>query len=343
MTCMTDGRKRSNEEKHLIRRIAVQRYQEGESAKRIAKSLGVSVVSVHRWANSAKVNGLDSLAPKPPPGRPRKLSPHEEQIVFDWVTGGDPRQLGLDFGLWTRAIIRDQIAERLGVSMSITSVGELLHRLGLTPQKPLRRAYERNEVDVQCWINNTYPTIKKRAKRTGADIFWLDEAGIRSDDPLQRTWGLKGKTPIVETSSQRQSLNIITAISNSGGFWYHAYSGRFNADTFIDCLKRLLRGRRKPLIVILDGHPVHKSKKVTEFVETVKDRLTLELLPPYAPDRNPDEYVFHYLKKQGTSKTPLKKGESLKGRTLNDLEKIKKNKALVRSFFQAKPVTFAAA
>lgn len=343
MTCMTDGRKRSTEEKHLIRRIAVQRYQEGESANRIAKSLGVSAVSVHRWAKAAKEDGLESLAPKPPPGRPRKLSPNEEQMVFDWITGGDPRQLGLDFGLWTRKIIRDQIAERIGVKMSITSVGEMLHRLGLTPQKPLRRAYERNEVDVQSWINNTYPKIKKRAKRKGAEIFWLDEAGIRSDDPLQRTWGLKGKTPIVETSSQRQSLNIITAISNSGGFWYHAYSGRFNADTFIKCLKRLLRGRRKPLIVILDGHPVHKSRKVREFVDEVKDRLTLELLPPYAPDRNPDEYVFHYLKKQGTSKTPLKKGESLKGRTLNDLENIKKDKALVRSFFEAAPVTFAAA
>ena len=340
---MIDGRKRTTEQKHLIRRIAAQRYLEGESPKRIAVSLGVSIVSVHRWANAAKDNGLDALAPKPPPGRPRKLTPEEELMVYDWVTGGDPRQLGLDFGLWTRAIIRDQIAERIGVIMSITSVGEMLHRLGLTPQKPLRRAYERNEVDVQSWVNNTYPKIKKCAKRKGAEIFWLDEAGIRSDDPLQRTWGIKGRTPIVETSSQRQSLNIITALSNSGGFWYHAYSGRFNADTFIHCLKRLLRGRRKPLIVILDGHPVHKSKKVNEFIENVKDRLQIEFLPPYAPDRNPDEYVFHYLKKKGSTKKPLKKGESLKNRTLNDLEAIKKDKNLVKSFFRAELVTFAAA
>ena len=148
---------------------------------------------------------------------------------------------------------------RIGVEMSMTSVGEMLHRLGLTPQKPLRRAYERNEVDVQSWVHMTYPTMRKRAKRKGAEIFWLDEAGLRSDDPLGRTWGLKGKTPVVETSGQRQPINIITALSNSGGFWYHTYTDRFNSDTFIDCLKRLLKGRRRPLIVILDGHPVHKS------------------------------------------------------------------------------------
>ena len=340
---MTDGRKRTVEQKHFIRTMATKRYLAGESPKRIAESYGVSTVSVHRWANAAQAGGLDALNPTPPPGRPRKLSADEEQEVFRWVVGGDPRQLGLDFGLWTRAIIKEQIEERLGVTMSITSVGALLHRLNLTPQKPLRRAYERDEPAVQKWVDETYPKIKKRAKRKCAEIFWLDEAGIRSDDPLQRTWGLKGQTPIVPTSSQRQSLNIITALSNSGGFWYHAYSGRFNADQFIACLKKLRQGRRRPLVVILDGHPVHKSKKVREYVAGLKGALTLEFLPPYAPERNPDEYGFNYLKQKGATKKPLKKGESLKMRTMADLEKIKKNKALVRSFFEAKPVTFAAA
>ena len=339
----TDGRKRTTEQKHLIRNMAARRYLDGESTKRIAASYGVSEVSVWRWGQAAKKNGLDTLKPKPPPGRPRTLTPEQEQEVFRWVTGGDPRQYGLDFGLWTRAIIKDLIAERMGIELGTTAVGNCLHRLGLTPQKPLRRAYERDEEAVDEWVQKTYPAIKKRAKKQGAQIFWLDEAGIRSDDPLQRTWGLKGHTPIVTTSSQRQSLNMITAVSNNGSFWYHASSGRFNADTFITCLKKLRQGRKRPLMLILDGHPVHKSKKVRDFVQSCGPSLTLELLPPYAPDRNPDEYVFHYLKKQGTTKKPLKQGESLKTRTLDDLQQIKKNKSLVRSFFQAEAVTFAAA
>ena len=338
-----DGRTLSSTEQHLIRRIAAQRYLAGESPTRIAASYGTSVTSVHRWGKTAREQGLAALAPRPKPGRPRKLTPEEEQEVFRWVVGGDPRQLNLDFGLWTRKIIAEQIEERLNVVMSITAVGDLLHRLGLSPQKPLRRAYERDEVAIKKWVRHTYSAIKRKAKTTGAEIFWLDEAGVRSDDPLQRTWGLIGKTPVVRTSGQRQSINVISALSNSGGFWYMAYSGRFNADKFIECLRDFMRYRRRPVVMIMDGHPVHKAKKVLKYIESLNGRLIIELLPPYAPEHNPDEYVFHYMKTQGVTKKPLKQGESLRSRIINDLESIKVNKRLVKSFFQAKEVTFAAA
>ena len=323
--------------------MAVQRYNEGESPTRIAESYGVTNVSVHRWVKKAREEGMDSLAPIPKSGRPAKLTAEEEQEVYRWVVGGDPRQLGLDFGLWTRKIIAEQIEVRLSIKMSITAVGDLLHRLGLSPQKPLRRAYERDEVAIKEWVEKTYPKIKKAAKRKGAEIFWLDEAGVRSDDPLQRTWGKIGQTPVVPTSSKRQSMNIITAISNSGGFWYMAYSGRFNADKFIECLKDFMKWRRRPVVMIMDGHPVHKAQKVRDYVASLNGKITIELLPPYAPEHNPDEYVFHYMKKQGVTKKPLKKDESLKSRVLSDLKSIKNNKKLIKSFFKAGPVTFAAA
>ena len=302
-----DGRTRSPSEQEMIRRMAVQRHRDGESVTRIAASYGVHRCTVHGWIKRTAIGGDDALTAVPHSGRPRKLSTEQEAEVLRWIIGRDPRQLGLDFGLWTRKIIAGQIEERLGVVMSITAVGDMLHRLGLTPQKPLRRAYERDEVAVTQWVNTTYPAIKKQAKRRDAEIFWLDEAGVRSDDPLQRTWGMKGQTPIVKTSSQRQSINIITALSNSGGFWFLAYSGRFNADQFITCLRNFMKYRRRPAILIMDGHPVHKSKKVRSFVDSLEGKITIELLPPYAPDRNPDEYVFHYIKQKGTTKRPLKR------------------------------------
>ncbi len=338
-----DARKLSTEEKHFIRRMAAKRYLANESPRRIAESYGVSEVSVHRWGKQARFNGIASLSPKPKCGRPRSLTPAEEQEVFRWVVGGDPRQLGLDFGLWTRKIIAEQIHERLSVRMSITSVGELLHRLGLSPQKPLRRAYERDEKAIKAWVSRTYPKLKKQAKREGKEIFWLDEAGVRSDDPLQRTWGLRGKTPIVQTSSQRQSLNIITALSNTGGFWYMTYAGKFDADIFISCLSDFMRHRKRPVMIIMDGHPVHKSRKVKEYVQSLCGKLEIQFLPPYAPEHNPDEYVYQYVKKEGVTKKPLKKGESLKLRVITDLEKIKSNKKLIISFFNASHVTFASA
>ncbi|MCU7920482.1 MAG: IS630 family transposase [Candidatus Thiodiazotropha sp. (ex Epidulcina cf. delphinae)] len=280
--------------------------------------------SIYPWLRKARKDGLESLGPLPKTGRNRTLTLEEEQEVARWVISGDPRQYGFDFGLWTRQIVADLIKDRLGVELSVNSVGRLLHRQGITPQKPLRRAYERDEKAVQEWVNKEYPKIQKAAKKQGAEIYWLDEAAIRSDDPLQRTWGLKGKTPIVKTSGQRQSINAISALSNKGGFWYHIYTGKFNADKFIECLKGFMKYRKKPVYMIMDGHPVHKAKKVKDYVASLEGRLSIFLLPPYAPDLNPDELVWNQMRHLGTSKKPLKEGESLKNRAAADLQSILK-------------------
>ena len=229
-----DARKHSTAEQALIRRLSVQRVFDGERPCDVTKAYGLSGKVIFRWIARAKKDGLDSLAPLPRRGRARTLTEEDEHEVKSWIVGKDPRQHGFDFGLWTRKIVADLIENRFGVILSLNSVGRLLHRQGLTPQKPLRRAYERNDVAVIEWQDKKYPKIKKLAKKHGAEIFWLDEASIRSDDPLQRTWGLKGETPIVKTSGQRQSISAISALSNRGSFWYHVYSGRFNAEKFIE-------------------------------------------------------------------------------------------------------------
>ena len=94
------------------------------------------------------------------------------------------------------------VEERFDKKLSVTAVGRLLAELEITPQKPLRRAYERDPVAIAKWKEKDYPKLKARAKRRGADIFFIDEAGVRSDAALQRTWGAKGETPIVATSGQ---------------------------------------------------------------------------------------------------------------------------------------------
>jgi len=338
-----DARKLSTDEQSLLRRLAVQRVFTGESAADVGRSYGLGDKTIYKWLRIAREKGLDALAPIPRTGRNRALSELEAQEVKRWIINGDPRQYGFDFGLWTRQIVADLITDRFAIELSVTAVGNLLHRLGLTPQKPLRRAYERDEEAVKEWKEKEYPKIQKESQKQGAEIFWLDEAGIRSDDPLQRTWGLKGQTPIVKTSGQRQSINAISALSNKGGFWYHVYSGRFNADKFIECLSAFMKNRKKPVFAIMDGHPVHKSNKVKEYVAGLEGKLSIYLLPPYAPDINPDELVWNQMRHMGTSKKPLKEGESLKQRVTNDLQRIKNDKSLIKSFFQESSVSFASA
>jgi len=231
-----------------LRRLAAQRVLNGESPKDVTRSYGLGDKTIFKWVKIAREKGLNALAPKPRGGRGKVLTEFEAEEVKRWILSGDPRQYGFDFGLWTRQIVASLIEDRF------------------------RRAYERDDEAIKEWKEQAY-------QKQGAEIFWLDEASIRSDDPLLRTWGLKGQTPTVKTSGQRQGINAISAVSNKGGFWYQVYTHRFNADVFIECLKDLIGNRRKPIYIITDGHPVHKSKKVREFIKEIKGRLSIFILP----------------------------------------------------------------
>ena len=194
---------------------------------------------------------------------------------------------------------------------------------------------------MDLWLQQSYPELKKRAKRLGAKIFFLDEAGFQSDPALGRTYGLKGHTPIVVTSGQRQSLNVISAVNARGEFWAATYPGKLNAEAFVAFLENFMKGQKEMIFLVVDGHPAHKANLVTEYVASLGGRLELHPLPPYAPDLNPDEFVWSHMKTNGVSKKPLRKNESLKSRVEEDLEKIRKNRKLVRSFFCAPSVAYA--
>lgn len=336
-----DGRTLSHEVSEHIRMAAVQRVKEGESPSEVVASYGLCRTSIYRWLRAERRGGEEALKSRKAPGPACKLTDREKEKVRRWICGRDPRQYGFDFGLWTRRIVSRLIQEKFGKTLGLTAVGRLLAELQITPQKPLRRAYERDPEAVERWISEEYPRLKARAKRRGADIFFLDEAGIRSDAPLQRTWSEKGKTPVVATSGQRQSINAISAVNARGAFWYTVFSGRFNATRFVGFLRQFLRTRRRPVFLVVDGHPSHRAKLVAGYVQSLKGRLELHFLPGYSPDLNPDEFVWNHLRHHGTSKIPLKKNESLRDRVENDLAAIKKQRRLVRAFFCAPSVAYA--
>lgn len=172
----------------------------------VIKSYGYCRTTIYKWLRILRKNGQEGLKARKHPGRSCKLTEKQKQKVKQWINGKDPRQDGFDFGLWTRKIVSSLIKEKFGVSLELTAVGRLLAGLGITPQKPLRRAYERDPQAIEEWKNKEYPRIKALAKRFGAIIFFLDEAGVRSNQVLGKPWGLKGQIPEVPTSGQRQSM-----------------------------------------------------------------------------------------------------------------------------------------
>lgn len=336
-----DGRTLDHKTSEHLRILAVRRVREGgEAPSEVMRSLGLCRTTIYRWLRAYDARGEAALASRKASGPKPKLTEKQCEQVRRWIVGKDPRQYGFDFGLWTRKIVGELVEERFGLRLGVTAVGRLLARLQITPQRPLRRAYERDPEAIEKWVAQDYPKLRTRAKRNGATIFFLDEAGFSSEPTLGRTYGLKGQTPVVATTGQRQKVSAISAVSAKGGFWSQVYTGSLNATRFLEFLKAFRRGRGKVYLVV-DGHPSHRAKMIQQYVQSTRGKLELHFLPPYAPDLNPDEFVWQHAKTNGVSKKPLREKESLRDRVTQDMAAMRSNPALVRSFFDAPSVAYA--
>jgi len=337
-----DGRKMDHRTLEEIRKMAVERVREGERPSAVIASYGFHRCVIYRWLKQARGRGkgLKALTARPATGRPRTLTPAQERQVFRWINGKNPMQYGFDFGLWTRSIVQALIVRKFKKRLSLASVGSLLARLGLTAQKPLQRAYQRDPQAIERWQRETYPALARQAKRQGADIHFWDESGFRADSVQGRTWAKKGQTPVVRVPGQRQGISAASAVSAKGAFWFATYKGALNGELFVTLLKKLMHRRKKPLHLVLDGLPAHKKKVVKDYVAATEGRLTLHFLPGYAPDLNPDELVWSHAKRTGNARRPLQKGENLEQRIGAQLTEIGNDPALVRSFFKHPSVAY---
>ena len=175
-----DGRGLDHRTLEAIRLMAVERVRDGERPSSVVASYGFNRTTIYRWLSAAAKPGvgLRALHSRPATGRPRSLTPHQEQQVFRWINGRDPRQYGLDFGLWTRSVVAELIERKFAIRLGVTAVGELLAKLGLTPQKPLQRAYQRDPEAIEAWRRERFPAIARQAKASGGDVYFWDEFGV---------------------------------------------------------------------------------------------------------------------------------------------------------------------
>jgi len=214
--------------------------------------------------------------------------------------------------------------------------------LGLTPQKPLQRAYQRDPAAIEAWQRERYPAIARQAKASGGEVYFWDASGFRADAVHGTTWGKKGETPVVERPGQRQSISAASAVNARGGFWYCTYQGGLNAELFVSLLRRMMRRRTKPVHLVVDGLPAHKTTLVKTYVASTNGMLTLHFLPGYAPELNPDELVWGHMKRTGVARAPLRRGEKLQAKIEAQLCAIKRTPQLIRSFFRAPSVAYIA-
>jgi transposase len=338
----TDARKLDHKTLTELRRRGVASVQEGQSPEVVAKALGINRVTIYGWLSRYRHGGWDALNAKKRGGRTPKLDGRAMKWVYDTVTSKNPLQLKFTFALWTAKMVGQIIYQRVGVKLSKSSVCRLLGQLGLTPQRPVWRAYQQKPEEVQKWLEVEYPHIRRLARQNRALIFFGDEAGVRSDHHAGTTWAVKGKTPVVSSTGARFGLNLISAVSAQGEFRFMTVRGRVGAAQFLEFIKRLLHGVERMVFLIVDGHPAHKAKMVKRFLETVKDRFRLFYLPPYSPELNPDERVWNDLKNNAIGRQSVVSPSQLHDAVISHLRFIQKSPDRVCSYFNNETTKYAA-
>jgi transposase len=307
-----------------------------------AEMFGVSRRAVGNWLKAYRTGGTKALKARRR-GRPKggTLLPWQAAQIARTINDRRPEQLKLPFYLWTREGVRELIQQRFGIDLSLTTVGRYLARWGFTPQKPVRRAFEKNPGAVRRWLAEEYPTIRKQAKREGAEIDWCDEMGLRSDHAVGRSYGRRGRTPVIPGTGQRFGCNMISAITNRGHLAFMVFKERFQADVFLDFLKRLIRQVKRKVFLIADRHPVHRAGKVKMWLAENEHRIRLFFLPSYSPELNPDELLNQDVKSNALGRRRPRTRDEMVESIRQYLRKRQRQPSVLKSYFDEPHVRYA--
>lgn len=352
-----DARSLSDEAREALRMRAVRAVLGGMRKVDAAEAFGVHPNVIGRWMRRYDEGGWEGLRERRKgrrPGEQLTLAPVWRDRLVAVMREHTPDELGLagfHGRLWTRAAVAELIFQRVGVRLEVTTVGRYLRRWGLSPQKPARRALERDPVKVRRWLEETHPALRARAKRERGVVMWLDEMGVRSDAAAGRSYAPRGETPVVPASGQRFGINQISAIDNTGGLRFMLFERTCTADVVITFLDRLVydmvaqdvpgRGYEK-VLVVLDGHPSHKASAVREWVGKQQGRIELHFLPGYSPHLNPVELLNHDVKANAVGRRLVRDEDELRDHVHGYLRLRQDQPEVVAGFFRHPDVRYAA-
>lgn len=338
----SDARRLDSKSKQALRIRAVQRVEQGESPEIVAEVFGINRRTIYRWLERYHHGGVEGLHTRPKSGRPSKFSADDLQWLARLLRFENPQQYRFPYALWTREIIRVLLRRERNVRVSDVTVGRILGRLGFSPQRPLRRAWQQSPELVDAWKAKVYPEIRKRAKREKARIYFADESGVRSDYHAGTTWAPIGETPVVTATGSRFSINMISAVSPRGELRFRLVEGTVNGSVFAEFVGQLAQDcpEGEKVFLVVDGHPSHRARVVHRKLEALDGKVELFFLPPYAPQLNPDEQVWGFVK-GAIGRGAVKDREDLKRVALGMLRKLQKLPEVIRSFFRHPDCVYA--
>ena len=329
------------------RRQAGQAVQQGDSAKDVARIIGVAKCSVYRWLQMAeRANGL---AAKPHCGPTPRLSRAQQRRLEKLLRQGAHAH-GWPNHLWTTHRIAELIRRHFGITFHNDHVGRFLReRLKWSPQKPRRRARERDEAAIFAWQWGTFPRIVQKARERDAHLVFLDESGFMLTPTVRRTWAPQGKTPILSCWDRRDRLSAISCVTVSPrarrlNLFFDLLPDNTNAkaEDIIDFLRQLKEQLGGPFTVIWDGSNIHsKSRKVRAYLARHPE-IVVETLPGYAPELNPDEGVWGWSKYGRLANLAAANTDQLRDRIIEEFVTLKDNPQLLNSFIKETGLPLAA-
>jgi len=326
-----DMRKLTREARYERRVQVIRLRKAGRTYDEIATLTGLSRTGVFDICKRHAASGSSALhdaAGGRKLGEQRLLSPAQEALVQKLIADKTPDQLKMPYALWSRAAVAELIEQRFGLKLKVRTMGMYLQRWGFTPQKPMRKAYEQSPAAVKKWLDEDYPALAQRARAEGAEIHWGDESGLRSDD--------------VRVPNKRHGLSIISTVTNKGQMRWRIFDGALNSTILIDFFKRLIKGQKKKVFLILDNLRVHHSKPVKHWLAQHAEYIEVFYLPSYSPELNPDEMANADLKQAVTKLAPARTKLQLVKATARHLRSVQRQPQRIKKYFEHDPVRYAA-
>ena len=227
-----------------------------------------------------------------------------------------PAMAGIELANWNWKVVHRFVLERFGIVLSRSGCLNYLHRLGFAFKRPKKRLLKADGVKRDSFVAE-YAILTEVAHRTGARIFFADEAHFRADAELRGKWVLKGKPALVDSTSPRygEKASYYSAVClETGEVEWMELEGNSNSGTSAAFLSQLRQGRAGPLKVIWDNAPAHRGEAVREYLRTPGLELRLLNLPGYSPDFKADEAVWGWAREEATGNLCLGSREAVQER-----------------------------
>lgn len=317
---------------------AAERFAEGKTRAEVAAELGASWQSANEWFKRWKAGGQSGLEPQGKPGPGPKFTDTEAARILDELKKGSVAH-GYQNELWTLRRVGQLVRDLTGKQASQSEIWRLLRRLRWSPQKPVRRARERDEDKINQWKKEDWPRLCEKAKQEERTIVFVDECGFSQKSAAKKTWAPEGETPVVEMNFNWDKLSVIGGISLKSIYFQVREESIKSAQVigFLDHLQRHVRGN---LLVIWDGLPAHRSKAVAQYLASTEGRVWVERLPAYAPELNPIEYLWGNVKGTDLANFSPKDLWELSSEAKKALTKRRRRPKIIRAFWMQTKLDF---